>query len=303
LAFTEFAWAEGEVSEVGYRFETGLHEPRLFASHVATHVQGYVERYEGFNQNFGTDQAGTTLGFDLRHWERVTTGLNIKYEYLNQFQKGSADFPGDILTEDQLDPRNVLVTTPRILYDSRNSFIWPRKGIFSLGYVDISRGLDNELDNFLQYHLDLRYFWTPFDGLTFAFIGRGEFIDPYNQSGKVPKDQLIYLGGITDVRGFRQNAMLTNADGDAVGGQESLYGSIEARIGLGSNWEVPIFFDVGWLGGIQDPTVEEEGRMTVGTGLRYITPIGPIGILYGYKLDPKSDENHGEFYFSLGYTF
>ena len=296
-------WVGGEVSEIGYRFETGLREPRLFASHVAAHMQGYVERYEGFNQNFGTDQAGATLGFDLRHWERVTTGLNIKYEYLNQFQKGSADSPGDILAADQLDPRNVLVTTPRILYDSRNSFIWPRKGIFSLGYVDISKGLDNELDNFLRYHLDLRYFWTPFNGLTFAFIGRGEFIDPYNQSGNVPKDQLIYLGGITDVRGFRQNAMLTDANGDAVGGQESLYGSIEARIGLGSNWEVPIFFDVGWLGGIQDPTVEEEGRMTVGTGLRYITPIGPIGILYGYKLDRKSDEDRGQFYFSLGYTF
>ena len=97
--------------------------------------------------------------------------------------------------------------------------------------------------------------------------------------------------------------MLTDANGDAVGGQEALYGSIEARIGLGSNWEVPIFFDVGWLGGIQDPTVEEEGRMTAGTGLRYITPIGPIGILYGYNLDRKSDEDRGQFYFSLGYTF
>lgn len=296
-------WVSGEISEIGYRFESGLREPRLFGSRVVANVEGYVERYEGFNQNFGTDQAGMALGLDLERWERVTTGLNLKYEYLNQFQKGSAGSPDDILTEEQLDPRNVVVTTPRILYDRRDSFIWPHKGIFSLVYVDISKGLQNDLDDFLRYHLDLRYFWTPFKGLTFAFISRGEYIDPYNESGRVPKDQLIYLGGITDIRGFRQNAMLTNANGDAVGGRESLYGSIEARIGLGPNWEVPIFFDAGWLGGIQDPTVEKEGRITAGTGLRYISPIGPIGILYGYKLDRKPDESAGEFYFSLGYTF
>jgi outer membrane protein insertion porin family len=296
-------WISGELSEVGYRMSTGLREPRLFGSHVAANIQGYMERHEGFNQNFGTDQAGATIGIDWEPWERVTTGLNVKYEYLNQFRSGSINFAGEIPVEDQLEPRNVLVATPRIEYDSRDSFIWPRKGVFGLGYVDISNGMDNDLDDFLRYRLDLRYFWTPFKGLTFAFISRGGYIDPVNQSGNVPEDQLFFLGGITDVRGFRQNAMLTDAGDDAVGGRESLYGSIEARIGVGPNWEVPIFFDAGWLGGIQNPTVESEGRLAVGTGLRYITPIGPIGILYGYKLDRKPDESAGHFYFSMGYTF
>ncbi len=97
--------------------------------------------------------------------------------------------------------------------------------------------------------------------------------------------------------------MLTNENGDAVGGQKSLYGSVEARISLGDNWELPFFIDIGWLGDIQEPGIESDVRVTVGTGLRYITPIGPIGILYGYKLNRQSGESAGAFNFSLGYTF
>ncbi len=97
--------------------------------------------------------------------------------------------------------------------------------------------------------------------------------------------------------------MLTDTNGDAVGGKKSLNGSVEARIAIGSSWELPLFVDVGWLGGIQEPGIESDVRVTAGTGLRYITPIGPLGILYGYKLDRQPGEAAGAFHFSLGYTF
>ncbi|MGC9324793.1 MAG: BamA/TamA family outer membrane protein, partial [Desulfomonilia bacterium] len=42
---------------------------------------------------------------------------------------------------------------------------------------------------------------------------------------------------------------------------------------------------------------------SVGAGLRYITPIGPIGILYGHKLERNPSESPGRFHFSVGYTF
>ena len=87
------------------------------------------------------------------------------------------------------------------------------------------------------------------------------------------------------MRGFEENTLLTDENGDPVGGQTFLYGSVEARIGFGTNWELPLFLDVGRIGSVQQPAVEADTRASVGTGLRYITPIGPIGILYGYKLD------------------
>jgi outer membrane protein insertion porin family len=41
----------------------------------------------------------------------------------------------------------------------------------------------------------------------------------------------------------------------------------------------------------------------VGIGLRRQTPVGPISLLYGWKLDPRDGESKGCFYFSMGYTF
>ena len=42
---------------------------------------------------------------------------------------------------------------------------------------------------------------------------------------------------------------------------------------------------------------------SVGVGLRYITPIGPMGLLYGHKLDPVDGESDGRFHLSIGYSF
>ncbi|NJL58609.1 MAG: BamA/TamA family outer membrane protein [Desulfobacteraceae bacterium] len=44
-------------------------------------------------------------------------------------------------------------------------------------------------------------------------------------------------------------------------------------------------------------------RSSAGFGLRYITPIGPIGFLYGFKLDHEPGEDAGRLHFSVGYTF
>ena len=48
---------------------------------------------------------------------------------------------------------------------------------------------------------------------------------------------------------------------------------------------------------------DDSFRTSVGMGLRYITPIGPIGLLYGQKIDPRPGETSGQFHFSIGYTF
>jgi len=63
------------------------------------------------------------------------------------------------------------------------------------------------------------------------------------------------------------------------------------------------FFDIG---SVRDAIVQEGSdrfRSSVGLGLRYITPIGPMGVLYGHKLDPEEDESTGRLHVSIGYSF
>ena len=88
-----------------------------------------------------------------------------------------------------------------------------------------------------------------------------------------------------------------------MGGKTVVVGSLEARIDLGMNLELTTFFDVG---SVQDALVQggsDRFRSSVGLGLRYITPIGPMGLLYGYKLDREEGESAGRFHLSIGYSF
>jgi outer membrane protein insertion porin family len=293
-------WIGGEVSEIGYHGELGLTEPRLFESHIKAAVGAFVDRKQNFNQDFGSHSYGTTLSL-LYPWnKRISTSLATRYEYRDQFSRGADIDPTDV---EDFDPRIILVNTPEVRYDSRDSFIRPRSGWLGRFSIDISKGLTNKRDDFLKYELDLRTYVTPLPRLTFAWRGLAGHLDPFGANRDVPEDQLFFLGGTNNVRGFRENLLLRNSDGDAVGGRNALLTSVEARIDLGGNFELTSFYDLGSLQHAENHQGGDPVRSSVGLGLRYQTPIGPIGLLYGYKLGRQSGEDVGRFHFSIGYTF
>ena len=129
------------------------------------------------------------------------------------------------------------------------------------------------------------------------------YIDPLGDVEDVPDDQLFFLGGTADVRGFKENLLLFDAFDDPVGGRLATVGSLEARIDLGGNLELTAFADAGRVKNTEIPVKDDDWRASVGLGFRYVTPIGPVGFLYGFKIDPREDESSGRLHFSIGYTF
>lgn len=292
-------WAGGEISEIGYRLESGLSEPRFLGSRFGADLNVFNESKSDFNQDFGTDTVGTSLGFSRKWFKHLTTALVFRYEYRNQFTVG----PIDTTDLSQYEPRSILVTTPLIRYDARDSFMRPKNGYLGTFSVDISKGLENSLDDFYKYRLDIRYFSSPLEKLTFAFLGRAGHIDPFSSESNVPDDQLFFLGGTNDVRGFDENLLQYDEFGSPVGGRGALVGSLETRIDLGRSFELTFFYDTGRLWNTQADTFGDSFRSSIGTGLRYITPIGAVGLLYGHKLDPRPEEDPGRLHLSIGYTF
>ncbi|WP_319523509.1 outer membrane protein assembly factor BamA [Breoghania sp.] len=292
-------WAGGEVSETGFKVETRLTEPRLFGTHITATLGAYHEELTEFNQPFGTRTSGGSLTFGKDWGKHLTTALTFSLEKKDQFSV--EDHSSTVETDE--DARTIFVTTPYVRYDTRDDFVRPKKGLLSSLSVDLSKGVQNQLDDFIRYQFDTRYYLTPIERLTFASLARFGKVASYSDTGIVPDDQLFFLGGIQDVRGYSENLLRFNEDGDPLGGQLAMVGSLEARIDLGYNFELTAFFDTGTVRETQEDFGSDSWRSSVGLGLRYITPIGPIGLLYGYKLDREEDESAGRLHVSIGYSF
>ncbi len=295
------SWAGAQLSQIGYRGDINITEPRIFGSRISTTFNIFAEKEEEFNKNFGTRSFGSSLGFNRKFLKYFSANLSFRYEGREQYLlDDTAVAPED---EKLYDLRSIFVVTPAITYNSTDSFSRPTKGIFSLASVDISKGLDNNLDDFFKYRFEVRYFYTPVKRLTFAMRGRIGYLSPYGSNTSIPEDQLFFLGGTSDVRGYRENLLRFDEDGSPLGGKREVLGTIEARIDIGFNFEFSLFYDIGSVQDAPCSPEDDEYRSSVGVGLRYMTPIGPIGLLYGHKLDRKEGESPGRFHFSMGYTF
>ena len=293
------AWVGGEVSQIGHKTDIHISQRRTLGTPFSTTYNYTYERKEEFNQDFGTRVSGASLLIGRSFDDiKIKTGFEVRYENRRAFPtETGAIIPASFVT------RNILVGTPTLIYDSRDSFVRPRKGIYTTLSVDGSRGIGNNYDDFIKYRANLRYYWSPEDWLTFAVAADYAHIDLVGRDELITKDQLLYSGGTLSVRGYDENMLRHDKDDNSIGGLTRLGGSLEARFQMSQHWELSLFLDSGAIREAPEASGSDGFKSTAGLGLRYMTPIGPMGLLYGYKLNPEDGDSRGRFHFSLGYTF
>ena len=290
-----------ELSQIGYAAEIGLTEPRLFGTKIEADASVYTEEIEELNKDFGVRTVGAALNFTRPLTRHLDGRLGFSYNFRDQYRTDDTPIPPD--EAEQYEPRSVFVTTPSLTYNTTDSFIRPTRGTNTTVSADISKGIESRLDDFIKYRINARYYYTPIKWLTAALRARAGYIDPYDGADLVPDDQLFFLGGTSDVRGFDENSLRVDAESDPVGGHTSLMATVELRFDLGWNFEFVSFYDTGTIRDPNRDTGADDWRAGAGIGLRYITAIGPIGLLHGWKLDRKPDESPGAYHFTIGYSF
>jgi len=294
-------WTRIEISRIGYRGDLGMVEPRFMGTRIKSSINMFSEKREEFNTNFGTRDKGISVSFNSRLFQKFNADLSFVYAYKEQYQMDFEPIPAG--EEDEYDPRRILTISPSLVYNSMDSYIRPRRGMFSSLLLDFSKGINNSLDNFFKYRFEIRKYYTPMENLTFAFRGLFGNITRFDDGSTIPEDQLFFLGGTSTVRGFDENRLRFDTTGKAVGGKTAILGNIEARIDLGPNFELSFFYDMGSIKNAILDQGSDDFRSSVGVGLHYLTQIGPMGVYYGHKLDRKANESAGSFHFTIGFRF
>jgi outer membrane protein insertion porin family len=121
----------------------------------------------------------------------------------------------------------------------------------------------------------------------------------------LPLYERFYVGGIYTVRGldFGEAGPEDPETNDEIGGTEQLISNTEFIFPLISSIRLKgvVFFDAG--NSFDEFEDFPELRYTTGLGLRWISPMGPVRIEWGYNIDPEDDEDSSKFEFAFGTFF
>lgn len=128
------------------------------------------------------------------------------------------------------------------------------------------------------------------------FLGRvqvgGNWTDEYTN---VPPSLRYFAGGDQSVRGYDyQSLSPTNSKGDRIGGRYQLALSTEYQYQIAEKWRIASFYDQGnSFNSLDFPTL----KSSVGVGVRWVSPVGPIRVDLAHPLD---SDGGVRLHFSMG---
>ena len=268
-----------------------LDKPIMFATNIyKTSTSQFIEydkKATGLGISFGKNLAEYWSGNIAYNFENADiTNISAKASPLIQDQKGV---------------RVTSSITPSLVRDSRDNFLDPSRGSRNSIYVTYA-GLGGT-NKFVKSEIDSAWYF-PLGSTSVMLRGRFGYAAGIG-TRELPLYERFYIGGIYTVRGlgFGQAGPKDPATGDPIGGTEELVFNTEYVFPLYSDIRLKgvVFFDAG----NSYDSFNNFGhlRYTTGAGIRWISPIGPIRIEWGYNLDKKEGEKPSRFEFAFGSFF
>ncbi len=198
--------------------------------------------------------------------------------------------------------------SPSIMWNTLDNPMDPTRGNKSQLYFDFAGSfLGGDAQFFKVGAETTQYFPVALDGaLGFMLHGETGFITSIKDGVKIPIDERFRLGGINSVRGFDYGEISPlDSDGLPYGG--SSYYQVNAEFIFPIKQDIKlkgvVFLDMGLALAEDQSWFAEMPRFSAGAGLRWITPMGPFRVEWGYKLNRKPGETPYKFEFSIGGTF
>ena len=259
------------------------------------------------------------VSFQVEHL--ISRKNNIRLQLRYDFNKTVLSHllaPELVLQQD----RNVHLSTfsGTLLRDTRDKPLDAHRGSFSTANLGITPTVIGSSANFAKLTGQYAYY-KELHSVVFANSLRLGLVKSFDGSF-VPTSQLYFSGGGTSLRGFPIDEagpqrlvpfcdVLTQQTGCVnvtvpVGGRALFVLNSEARFPLHINKALGgvVFYDGGNVyGAINVQNFVSNYSNTVGIGLRYSTPIGPVRIDVGRNLNPVPGISATQYYITLGQAF
>ena len=312
----ETASASILLSRLDQRAITSYLQPHFLGSGWSSLTSFSIERTTQ-NPLFAASLGDASFQLEKLLNRKTNTRLQLRYDF-NKTILSQVLVSGLVLPQDQ----NVHLSTfsSTLIRDTRDKPLDAHRGVFenvTLGITPEALGSSASFARFFGQYA----FYKPFHSVVFADSVRLGLAKAFNGSF-VPTSQLYFSGGGTSLRSFPIDEagpqrlvpfcnVLQNQTGCVnvtvpLGGRQLFILNSEVRFPLRimKNLGGVVFYDGGNVySAINFNNFTSNYTNTVGIGLRYSTPIGPIRIDLGHNLNPVPGINPTQYYITLGQAF
>ncbi len=304
------------LSRLDQRFLATYTQPHFVGSQWSSLTSFSLERTTE-NPLFAAGLGDVSFQVERLISQKNNTRLQIRYDF-NRTVLSHLLVPDLVLEQD----RNVHLSTfsGSLIRDSRDKPLDAHRGLYGTLNLSLTPTVLGSSASFAKLFGQFSYY-KPVHSVVFANSIRLGLAKAFAGSF-VPTSQLYFSGGGTSLRGFPIDQagpqrvvpfcnVLQSQTGCVnvtvpVGGRQLFILNSEVRFPLGimKNLGGVVFYDGGNVySAINLPNFVNNYSNTIGVGLRYSTPIGPVRIDLGRNLNPVPGVNPTQYYITLGQAF
>jgi outer membrane protein insertion porin family/translocation and assembly module TamA len=294
-------------------------EPYFISSHFSMNFEGGA--WQAAEPVYSLNTLGGRAA--IRHQSNSQNYWAVSL--INEFQRSSISNAGledfsirNNLIALGLDPRTGLTrgTTAAVAFDinrnTTNNLLDANRGYSLSGHLEQAGKWLWGTYNYWEVTAEARQYTLVARSFVWANRLHLGTIDALGNSSTVPFFKRYFLGGATSIRGWgRFEVSPLSGFGLPIGGLSMFEGSTEIRKPLFGKLGAVGFFDFGNVSRQSLRFATDSPVYAAGPGLRYLTPVGPARIDFGYQLNRipnllvngQPEARHWRIHFSIGQAF
>jgi outer membrane protein assembly factor BamA len=307
-----------------YRLIGTFREPRVFGTPADASLNVTFEQQIRSSFDFRRRGASAELG------HRITRAVSVSGSY--QIQRTEV-FNENVTASDQrlIDQTFTQVrlssVTTSLIRDTKDDEVDPANGeYFSANGQLAARGIGSEVGFVKSFFTAQAFRTVPHTRrIVFAANARLGFAAGFEREAidkeghavlikDLPQSERFYAGGDTTVRGFALDALgvrhtpaqendTIDKDGFPLGGNALMILNGELRVPATHGVQVAAFVDSGNVFAKPSEIDLTELRTAVGFGVRYKSPVGPIRVDLGFKVNRQTGEGLTAWFVTFGQAF
>jgi outer membrane protein insertion porin family len=252
---------------------------------------------------------GVRFGIPLNERDGINFGLAAdftKIDLTSQSPQQYIDFCGTASGCTS----NSIVASGGWAHDTRDSIMFTNNGVLQKLSAEVSLPV---LD-LNYYKLDYKQAWfkNVYKDFTFMLNGEIGYADSYGNKN-YPFFKNYFLGGVNSVRGYDNGSLGPKSVGSlgnnySLGGTKRLLGNAELFLPIpglkdSKQFRLSAFVDGGNVWGSDSSYNLSDLRYSTGLGISWLSPFGPLKLIYAKPLNSKSTDTTQSIQFQLGSQF